>query len=104
MARVQITELTLKNGETLQIPLSEGQNVKKQKAQKPLGSVILPSQKNRLIDCTYIVDIKELWVGYDEPQTENLLKEGEKPVVDKNSPGYKKFVQAKENLKRKMST
>jgi hypothetical protein len=103
MARTQVSILTLRNNETLQVTYAEGQNIKKQKQQKPGGSVMIPSLNNRLIDCVFIVDIKEVWIGFADPQTDNLLQEGEKQVVTPDSPGYKKFLKAKEDFLKKHS-
>lgn len=103
MARYQVTILTLRNNETLQVTYQEGQNIKRQKQQKPGGSVMIPSLNNRLIDCVFIVDIKDEWTGFPDPQTDNLLAEGKRNLATPDSPGYKKFLKAKEEFIRKKS-
>lgn len=94
MPRVKVSVLTLKNGETAQVTFSEGQNIKKQKQLKPLGSVIIPSLDNRLIDCTFIVDIKDIWTGQVDIDTSRTLETGNMPrrPRDKNSNAYQNYL------------
>lgn len=98
MARIKVSILTLKNGETVQVTFSEGQNIKKQKQLKPMGSVIIPSVDNRLIDNTFIVDIKEIWVGEVDIDETKTLDTGNMPRKprDKNSKAYQNYLRMRE--------
>ena len=105
MGRINVVKLRLKSGEEIQVPLEEGRKIRNHKGLKPMGQVVITSQDNRMVDCTYIVDIREEYVGFEDNQASFFLEEGEIPKVTKDSPGYIKFQEAKrafmEKQKRK---
>lgn len=94
MARIKVSILTLRNRDTIQVTFSEGQNIKKQKQLKPMGSVIIPSLENRLIACDYIVDIKEIWVGQVDIDKARTLETGNMPRKprEKNNKSYENYL------------
>lgn len=86
--------MTLRNHEQVQVTFEEGQNIKKQKAMKPNGSVIIRSLDSRLIDCSFIVDIKEIWTGEVDIDETKTLETGNMPRTpkNKNSKAYKNYL------------
>lgn len=94
MPRIKVSILTLRNHEQVQVTFEEGQNIKKQKAMKPNGSVIIRSLDSRLIDCSFIVDIKEIWTGEVDIDETKTLETGNMPRTpkNKNSKAYKNYL------------
>lgn len=102
----RVTIIKLKSGEEIQVTVEEGDKIRAAKA-KGVGSVFLKSHDKRMIDVVMIGDIQDKTV--EDPQQmiaetreSRLLGQSiPKPATD-NSPGYLKFLKAREKLLKKL--
>lgn len=92
----KVGEITLKNGEMLQITEQELVSLMQSKMKSGMGDMYFASIK-RMLSKPYIVDMQEKWVedkqqAIVEERSEHLLA-GQKHVEsDGTGPGYKKFM------------
>ena len=101
----KVGEITLKNGEILQITESELNTLIASKVKSGLGDIWFDSQK-RMLQKPYIVDIQEKWVedaqqAIVEERSDHLLAGQREVPSDGTGPGYKKFMAARANFRRK---
>lgn len=100
----KMTKIVLKGGEELLVETHEGDKVRAQKA-RGSGVVFLQNYNKRMLDVVLIGDIQDVSVPeWKENPDAKKLEEGEKNEATLNSPGYKKFLKAREKLVKKMST
>lgn len=102
----KVGEITLKNGEMLQITEQELISLMQSKMKSGMGDMYFASIK-RMLSKPYIVDMQEKWVedaqqSIVEERTSHLLAQKEHLVADGTGEGYKKFLEAKAKLKRKL--
>lgn len=105
---IKVGEITLKNGEMIQIPYKELEALVKSKAQNGMGDVYFPSLK-RMLQKNYIVDVQEKWIPDPnavivEERADHLIANKESVVSDGTGEGYKKFLAAKAKLLRRMGS
>ncbi len=97
-----VTQIKLKNGESLTIPIEKGNKVRKAKIDGT-GSIFLEDHGNRVLDVVMIGDIQDVFQRETlEPFTTNLLKQPEIKDFDPNAEGYQKFLKAREKLNKKL--
>jgi hypothetical protein len=107
----QVTELTLRNGEKLNITVAEGNSARQAKASERSKSIMFPSLKNRMIDSSFIVDIQDKSVE-DSEATRKLAEEETKRALiasgllppqedQKYMPGYISFIVASIKLRKR---
>lgn len=107
----QVTELTLRNGEKLNVTIAEGHSARQAKASERSKSIMFPSLRNRMIDSSFIVDIQDKSVE-DSEATKKLQEEETKRIListgllppqedQKYMPGYISFLVASIKLRKK---
>lgn len=110
MAYKKITELTLRNGEKLNVTVPEGESARQAKAATQQKSVVFPSLNNRMIDTSFIVDIQDKTV--EDPaaaitdHNQALIAAGllePKPDL-RIAPGYIKYIVAGIKLRKGAKT
>ena len=103
----QVTIISLKRGEELQVSLEEGNKARAAKL-RGSGVIVIPSQRNRVIDVVMIGDIQDKWV---EDIQQSLVVDDKARLLDttiipepatETSPGYLKFKEAQQRLKERM--
>lgn len=107
----QVTEITLRNGEKLNVTVAEGHSARQAKASERSKSIIFPSIKNRMVDGSFIVDIQDKSV-VDEEESRKLQEAETKRALitsgllppqedQKYMPGYIGFIVACIKLRKK---
>lgn len=107
----QVTELTLRNGERLNVTEAEGNSARQAKASGQSKSIIFPSLRSRMIDASFIVDIQNKTVEdveatrklAEEETKRNLIATGllEPEEDSKYKPGYISYIVASIKLRKK---
>lgn len=101
----KVGEITLKNGEMLQITEQELASLMQSKMKSGMGDMYFASIK-RMLSKPYIVDMQEKWVedkqqAIIEERADHLLAGQKEISADGTGPGYAKFQAMRARFGRK---
>lgn len=107
----QVTELTLRNGERLNVTEAEGNSARVAKSSGQSKSIVFPSIKNRMIDASFIVDIQNKTVEDVEATRQLELEQTKRTLIStgllepeedsRYKPGYISYIVASVKLRKK---
>lgn len=107
----KVTEVTLRNGEKLQVTLAEGSSIRQAKSSERAKSIMFPSLNNRMLDSGFIVDVQDKTI--EDPSKPTVVDHSKaliaagllEPEEDlRLAPGYIKYVVAGIKLRKGVRT